>query len=71
MRTTLSQRFRKLMGTVFIVLLVVIYALVAVAVASAILANAPWYAQALFFLFSGVLWILPAMGIIKWMARPD
>lgn len=71
MSLTLSQRTRKLMGTVFIVLLVVVYALVAVAVASAALANAPWYAQLSFFLFSGVLWVLPAMVIIKWMARPD
>ena len=52
----------------FIVILVIVYALVAVAIASATLANAPWYAHMLYFMFSGVLWVVPAMVIIKWMS---
>ena len=46
----------------------IVYALIAVAVASATLANAPWYAHMAYFAFSGVLWIVPAMVIIKWMS---
>ena len=69
MKTTLPPRARKFMGTIFIVLLALGYTLVAVAVASATLATAPWYAHMLFFMFSGVLWVLPAMLIIKWMAQ--
>ena len=68
MRTTLPLRAKKMIGMFFIVLLVIVYALVAVAVASATLANAPWYAHMLYFMFSGVLWIVPAMVIIKWMS---
>ena len=67
MRTTLPLRAKKMIGMFFIVLLVIVYALIAVAVASATLANAPWYAHMAYFAFSGVLWIVPAMVIIKWM----
>jgi len=59
------------MGTIFIVVLVLVYAVVAVAVASATLAKAPWYAHMLYFMFSGFLWVMPAMVIIKWMLRED
>ncbi|HEV7434144.1 MAG TPA: DUF2842 domain-containing protein, partial [Pseudorhizobium sp.] len=33
-------------------------------------ANYPWWVHLLYFFFSGLLWILPAMLIIKWMAGP-
>ena len=68
MRTTLPTRAKKFIGVFFIVLLVIVYALVAVAIASATLATAPWYAHMMYFAFSGVLWVLPAMVIIKWMS---
>lgn len=68
MRTTLPLRAKKMIGLFLIVVLVVVYALAAVAIAGATLSNAPWYAQMLYFLFSGVLWVVPAMVIIKWMA---
>lgn len=68
MRTTLPIRVKKMIGMFFIVILVIVYALVAVAIASATLANAPWYAHMLYFMFSGVLWVVPAMVIIKWMS---
>ena len=71
MLKTLPIRVKKLIGTFFIVLLVIVYALVAVAIASATLATAPWYAHLLFFMFSGVLWVVPAMGIIKWMSTDN
>ncbi|MEE9314824.1 MAG: DUF2842 domain-containing protein [Rhizobiaceae bacterium] len=69
MRTTLPLRTKKLIGTIFIIVLVVIYALVAVAIASATLVNAPWYGHLAFFGLSGLLWVLPAMVIIKWMSK--
>ncbi len=71
MRTTLPIRARKFIGTIFIIVLVLVYAVVAVAVASATLAEAPWYAHALYFMFSGVLWVVPAMVIIKWMSTEN
>ncbi len=68
MRFTLPLRIKKMIGMILIVVLVVVYALGAVAVASASLATAPWYAHLLFFMFSGFLWVIPAMVIIKWMS---
>jgi hypothetical protein len=63
-------RLRKLIGTILIVVLVLLYALLANTIAVATLADAPSWAQFLYFLLTGLLWVLPAMLIIKWMAGP-
>jgi hypothetical protein len=39
-------------------------------------AQTPWLAQsgllqAIFYVVAGIGWVLPAMPIISWMARPD
>ena len=60
-------RLKKLIGTILLVTLVIVYALVATIVAVAQLSQSGPLVHFLFFLFSGLLWILPAMGIIKWM----
>ncbi|OQM77599.1 DUF2842 domain-containing protein [Manganibacter manganicus] len=60
-------RLKKLIGTILLVALVVVYAIVATLVAVARLAEAGPLAHFLFFLISGFLWVLPAMGIIKWL----
>ena len=61
-------RVKKLIGTVLLVALVIVYALVATMVAVAQLAESGPVVHLLFFLLSGLVWVLPAMGIIKWMA---
>lgn len=66
----MPPRLRKLIGTVLIIILVLVYALVATTVASATLGESPWWVHLLYFLFTGLLWILPAMLIIKWMEKP-
>jgi hypothetical protein len=63
-------RLKKLIGTVLLVLLVIIYALAATAFAVARLAESSAVVHLLFFFVSGLLWVLPAMLIIKWMAGP-
>jgi hypothetical protein len=63
-------RLKKLIGTVLLVALVIIYALVATIVAVAQFGQSSALVQFSFFLFSGLLWVLPAMLIIKWMAGP-
>jgi hypothetical protein len=64
------MRLKKLIGTVLLVALVVIYALVATAVAVARLSESGPVIHLAFFVLTGVLWILPAMGIIKWLMVP-
>src|SRR6185312_16160976 len=63
----MPMRLKKLIGTVLLVALVIVYALVATIVAVAQLSQSGPLAHFLFFLFSGILWVLPAMGIIKWL----
>ncbi len=60
-------RLKKLIGTVLLVLLVIVYAIVATIVAVAQLSESGPLAHLLFFLLSGLVWVLPAMGIIKWL----
>ncbi|CAN7434879.1 DUF2842 domain-containing protein [Aminobacter sp. LjRoot7] len=64
-------RVKKLIGTVLLVLLVIVYALIATMVAVAQLSQSGPVTHLLFFFLSGLLWILPAMWIIKWMVKPS
>lgn len=63
-------RLKKLIGTILLILLVIVYALVATMVAVAQLAESGPLTHLAFFLLTGLLWILPAMAIIKWMILP-
>lgn len=63
-------RLRKFIGTIMIIVLVLLYAVLATSIASALLGTSPWWIHLLYFFFTGLLWILPAMLIIKWMAGP-
>jgi len=60
-------RLKKLIGTILLVLLVVVYAVVATIVAVAQFSQSGPLVHLAFFLISGLLWVLPAMGIIKWL----
>ncbi|MFC0246455.1 DUF2842 domain-containing protein [Falsochrobactrum ovis] len=63
-------RLKKLIGTFLLVALVMIYAIVATLVAVATLAESSPWVHLLYFFFTGLLWILPAMVIIWWMVQP-
>ena len=67
----MRQTYRKLIGIVLLVALIAIYSLVATAIAAAKLADAPSWAHFLYFLFTGLLWVLPGMAIVSWMLKPD
>lgn len=68
--TAMPVRLKKFIGTILIVVLVILYALIATTVATYRLAESPWYVHLIYFLVSGVVWVVPAMFIIKWMERP-
>lgn len=63
-------RLRKFIGIILIVVLVLLYALLATTIATLALGTSPWWVHFLYFLLTGVLWVVPAMLIIKWMAGP-
>jgi Protein of unknown function (DUF2842) len=62
-------RLKKLIGTIVLVALVIVYALAATTIAAGRLAESGPVVHFFFFLVSGLLWVLPAMAIIKWMVR--
>lgn len=64
-------RLKKLIGTVILIALVIVYALVATIVAMAQLAESGPLVHLAYFFFTGFLWVLPAMLVIKWMAAPQ
>ncbi len=63
-------RLRKFIGMIALVTLVITYAIVATAVAVATLAQSSAWVHLAYFIGTGVLWVVPAMFIIKWMERP-
>jgi hypothetical protein len=62
-------RIRKLIGTFALLALVIVWALVAMAIAQfpPIFQN-PWIAG-IYYVVAGVGWVLPAMPLIKWMSK--
>jgi surface polysaccharide O-acyltransferase-like enzyme len=60
-------RLKKFIGMLLLVLLVIVYAIVSTAVAVAQLADKSAVVHLTYFFVTGLLWILPAMLIIKWM----
>jgi Protein of unknown function (DUF2842) len=64
-----NNRVKKLIGTVLLVVLVIVYALAATTFASYRLAQSSAWVHLAFFALSGLLWILPAMWLIVWMER--
>ena len=65
-------RIKKLIGTIALVLIVSIYCIFAVAFATVHLPPDNGWVHLAFFGVAGLLWIVPAMIIIKWMqGRPE
>lgn len=67
----MPQRLRKLIGTVLLLILVVIWALGAMAVAQGRVTDLPWALQTVSYILLGTLWVIPAGLLIRWMERPD
>ena len=68
----MRRRHRKLIGVVATIVFVVIYALIAMALAQLeVTKNAPTVLEWLYYAVVGMGWILPLMPLIAWMERPD
>ncbi len=61
-------RIKKLIGTVVLIALVCVYAMAATLFAVSHLGESSAWVHLAYFFFTGFLWVLPAMLIIKWMA---
>ena len=67
----MSIRIRKLIGAVALLALVIVWALLAMAIAQPVLATANGVVAALYYVITGLGWVLPAMPLITWMSRPE
>lgn len=67
----MRQRVRKLIGTVLMLVLVVVWALGAMALAQGRVTDLPWGWQTVSYVLLGTLWVIPAALLIRWMERPD
>jgi hypothetical protein len=65
-------RIKKLIGTILLIILVIVYAVLATLIAVAQLSESGPIVHLLYFFLTGLLWIVPAMFIIKWMiGKPE
>ncbi|GLK71621.1 DUF2842 domain-containing protein [Ancylobacter dichloromethanicus] len=69
--TSLSARSRKLIGTVLMVLLVLGWALGAMALAQGRVTTLPAFWQFIAYVVLGAGWIVPAGALIRWMQKHD
>lgn len=68
----MTQRQRKLTGTLLLILFITVYALLALAVAVVLqVRHANGFVEFAYYVIAGLLWVLPAGWLIKWMAKPD
>jgi hypothetical protein len=67
----MNQRTRKLVGTLGLIGLIVVYSIAVMAIYANLLGGAAWWVLVLFFALAGSLWFFPAAWLIRWMARPD
>jgi Protein of unknown function (DUF2842) len=63
-------RLRKLIGAVALVVLVTVWALVAMAVAQFPAIKANGVIEVIYYVVAGLGWVLPAMPLIRWMSGP-
>jgi hypothetical protein len=66
----MQPRIRKLIGTVVLLILVVTWALLAMALALAVPLHANPVVEFVYYVVAGIGWVLPAMPLISWMLRP-
>ncbi|NDA46363.1 MAG: DUF2842 domain-containing protein [Alphaproteobacteria bacterium] len=68
----LHMRTRKLIGAIVTLVFVIVYALLAMALAQArFIQDANGFVQGIFYALLGLIWILPLFPLISWMERKD
>jgi hypothetical protein len=65
----LPVRIRKLIGAVALVTLVIVWSLLAMALAQAIALRSSPVLEFAFYVLAGIGWVLPAMPLVAWMSR--
>ena len=64
-------RLRKFIGAIALLTLVIVWALIAMALAQSALTDINGFVAAIYYVVAGLGWVLPAMPIISWMSKPN
>ena len=64
-------RTRKLIGTIALFSLAIIWSLLAMALAQSVLTSISGFTAVIYYVIAGLGWVLPAMPLISWMSRPE
>jgi hypothetical protein len=65
----LPVRIRKLIGAVALLALVIVWSLLAMALAQAIELRSSRVLEFAYYVIAGLGWVVPAMPLISWMSR--
>ena len=65
------MRLRKFLGAIMLIVLVLVWALLAMALAQSTAIKANGILEVIYYVVAGLGWVLPAMPIIRWMSRRD
>lgn len=70
-RIHMTPRTRKLVGTVALIAMITVYAFIALGVAVVLqVSNSSKIVELAYYVIAGLLWVLPAGVLIKWMQKP-
>jgi ABC-type Na+ efflux pump permease subunit len=68
----MTQRKRKLWGTIALLVFITFYALLALAFAVVLqVREANGLVEVLYYIVAGLAWVIPAAFIVTWMQKPD
>lgn len=67
----MPMRVRKFIGAIGLLVLLCVYALLAMSLGASQVVGSSTLMQVSYFLVAGLLWIIPAGLIVRWMQRPD
>lgn len=67
----MSTRTRKLIGTLLLLATLGLYLPLAMVVGAARVTESSVWIQTLYFLVAGLIWVLPAGLLLRWMVSPD
>jgi hypothetical protein len=66
----MTMRLRKLVGTVALFVLVIVWALIAMALAQVPAIRDNTYLSVAYYVIAGLGWVVPAMPLVSWMSAP-
>lgn len=67
----MNIRTRKFIGAVGLLVLVITWALLAMAFAQVLVVHSEGWVKFAYYSLVGLGWVLPAMPLVSWMSKPD